>query len=233
MNEQPSPVVAPPSVPQPASIAPRSSWKKKALIITGIVFVTATLTIAGTAIAGSAWWVKRNIYASPFAPVALSATEQSALDQKLEVLKQSGAAEAAPVDPEIAKRTLTITDREINAFLEQQGLGEQVKVGLHNGGGTATFLLPMSSDGVPGSGPTLRISVSLGAKMDQNKKFALSISDVSVGGVPLPNAWLGNMKGLNMLADAPISDDPALKAFAAGIRDFSIRAGQLSVVLNE
>lgn len=228
MNEQPSPVVAPPSVPQPASIAPRSSWKKKALIVTGIVFGTATLTIAGTA-----WWVKRNIYASPFTPVALSATEQSALDQKLEVLKQSGTAEAAPVDPEVAKRTLTITDREINAFLEQQGLGEQVKVSLHNGGGTATFLLPMSSDGVPGSGPTLRISVSLGAKMDQDKKFALSISDVSVGGVPLPNAWLGNMKGLNMLADAPISDDPALKAFAAGIRDFSIRSGQLSIVLNE
>lgn len=228
MNEQPSPVVAPPSVPQPASIAPRSSWKKKALIVTGIVFGTATLTIAGTA-----WWVKRNIYASPFTPVALSATEQSALDQKLEVLKQSGTAEAAPVDPEVAKRTLTITDREINAFLEQQGLGEQVKVSLHNGGGTATFLLPMSSDGVPGSGPTLRISVSLGAKMDQDKKFALSISDVSVGGVPLPNAWLGNMKGLNMLADAPISDDPALKAFVAGIRDFSIRSGQLSVVLNE
>lgn len=228
MNEQPSPVVAPPSVPPSASIAPRSSWKKKALIVTGIVFGTATLTIAGTA-----WWVKRNIYASPFTPVALSATEQSALDQKLAVLKQSGAAEAAPVDPEVAKRTLTITDREINAFLEQQGLGEQVKVSLHNGGGTATFLLPMSSDGVPNSGPTLRISVSLGAKMDENKKFALSISDVSVGGVPLPNAWLGNMKGLNMLADAPISDDPALKAFAAGIRDFSIRSGQLSVVLNE
>jgi hypothetical protein len=228
MNEQPSPVVAPPSVPQPASIAPRSSWRKKALIVTSIVFGTATLTIAGTA-----WWVKRNVYASPFTPVALSATEQSALDQKLEVLKQSGTAEAAPVDPEIAKRTLTITDREINAFLEQQGLGEQVKVSLQNGGGTATFLLPMSSDGVPGSGPTLRISVSLGAKMDQDKKFALSISDVSVGGVPLPNAWLGNMKGLNMLADAPISDDPAVKAFVAGIRDFSIRAGQLNVVLNE
>lgn len=228
MNEQPSPVVAPSLVPSSASIAPRSSWKKKALIITGIVFGTATLTVAGTA-----WWVKRNIYASPFTPVALSASEQSALNQKLDTLKQSGTAQAAPVDPEVAKRTLTISDREINAFLEQQGLGQQIKVSLHNGGGTATFLLPMSSDGVPGSGPTLRISVSLGAKMDEHHKFALSISDVSVGGVPLPNAWLGNLKGLNMLSESSISDDPALKTFAAGIRDFSIRAGQLSVVLNE
>jgi len=227
MNEQPSPVVAPASVPSTASIAPRSSWKKKALIITSIVFGTATLAVAGTA-----WWVKHNVYASAFTPVALTASEQSALDQKLAVLKQSGAAET-PVDPEVAKRTLTITDREINAFLEQQGLGEQIKVNLHNGGGTATFLLPMSSDGVPGSGPTLRISVSLGAKMDEHKKFALSISDVSVGGVPLPNAWLGNLKGLNMLSDSSVSNDPAFSAFAAGIRDFSIRAGQLSVVLNE
>lgn len=229
MNEQPSPVVAPSPVPSSASIAPRSSWKKKALIVTAIVLGTATLTVAGTA-----WWVKRNIYASPFTPVALSASEQNALDQKLNALKQSGAADAqAPVDPEVAKRTLTISDREINAFFEQQGLGEQVKVSLHNGGGTATFLLPMSSDGVPNSGPVLRISVSLAAKMDDQHKFALSISDVSVGGVPLPNAWLGNLKGLNMFADASIGEDPAFKAFAAGIRDFSIRAGQLSVVLSE
>jgi arginine N-succinyltransferase len=79
----------------------------------------------------------------------------------------------------------------------------------------------------------LRIAVSLGAKMDANKKFALSISDVSVGGVPLPNAWLGNLKGLNMFADSSVGEDPAFQAFAAGIRDFSIRSGQLSVVLNE
>lgn len=231
MNEQPSPVVAPPSVPSTASIAPRSSWKKKALIVTGIVFGTATIAVAGTA-----WWVKHNVYASPFSPVVLNASEQSALDQKVQILRQSSTAAEAPaaqVDPETAKRTLTVTDREINAFLEQQGLGEQIKVSLGNGGGTATFLVPLSSDGVPGSGPTLRIGVTLGAKMDAGKKFALSISDVSVGGVPLPNAWLGNLKGLNMLSDSPVSEDPAFKAFVAGIRDFSIQAGQMRVVLNE
>jgi hypothetical protein len=177
--------------------------------------------------------VKRNVYASPFSPVMLTSNEQTVLDDKLAALKQSGAALPAPVDPEIEKRTLTLTDREINAFFEQQGLGEQIKVSLHNGGGTATFLLPLGAEGEVGKGMTLRIGISLGAKMDDNKKFALSISDVSVGGVPLPNAWLGDMKGLNMLADSPISDDPAYKAFVAGIRDFSIQSGQLRVVLNE
>jgi len=220
----------PPSVPSPAAppVAARSTWKKKALIVTSIILGSATLAAAGTA-----WWVKRNIYASPFSPVMLTSSEQTALDGKLEALKQSAAAEPAPVDPEIEKRTLTLTDREINAFFEQQGLGEQIKVSLHSGGGTATFLLPLGAEGEVGNGMTLRIGISLGAKMDDNKKFALSISDVSVGGVPMPNAWLGNMKGLNLMADHPVSEDPAFKAFVAGIRDFQIKAGQLRVVLNE
>jgi hypothetical protein len=93
--------------------------------------------------------------------------------------------------------------------------------------------LPLGAEGEVGNGVTLRIGISLGAKMDDNKKFALSISDVSIGGVPMPNAWLGNMKGLNLMADHPISEDPAFKAFVAGIRDFQIKAGQLRVVLNE
>lgn len=217
-----------PPVPSAAPAVAGSSWKKKALIVTSIILGSATLAAAGTA-----WWVKRNVYASPFSPVMLTANEQTVLDDKLEALKQSGAALPAPVDPEVEKRTLTLTDREINAFFEQQGLGEQIKVLLHNGGGTATFLLPLGAEGEVGNGMTLRIGISLGAKMDDNQKFALSISDVSVGGVPLPNAWLGDMKGLNMLADSPISDDPAFKAFVAGIRDFQIQSGQLRVVLNE
>lgn len=231
MNDQPPTV---PVVPAPAAaVKPRSSWKKKALIVTSIILGSATLAAAGTA-----WWVKRNIYASPFSPVVLAATEQAALNGKLEALKQSGelnpaVAPTAPVDPEVEKRTLTLSDREINAFLKEQGLGEQIKVSLHNGGGTATFLLPLNPEQEVGKGATVRISVSLGAKMGADKKFALSLTDVSVGGLPLPNAWLGDIKGLNLLADSPVSDDPVFKAFAAGIRDFNIQSGVMRVVLNE
>lgn len=225
MNEIQVPVVAPAPVPSAASIAPRSSWKKKTLIACGIILGTATI-----AVAGSAWFVKRNVFASALSPVVLSTSEQSTLNDKLAVLKQNA---EAPADPSLQKRTLNLSDREINAFLEQNGVGEQIKVALNDGGATATMLLPMGEDAEVGKGVTLRLSVSIGARMDANKRFTLSIKDVSVAGLSLPNAWLGSIKGLNLLESGTVTDDPAVKAFVAGIRDFTIKAGQLTVILNE
>ena len=223
MNDQPAPVSAQPST---AAFPPRSSWKKKLLVTSGIV-----LCSAGIAAAGTAWWVKHNIYASALQPVALTQAEQSNLDGKLKTLSNSPG--AAPVDPEIAKRTLVISDKEINAFLAQQGLGEQVKVDLTEGGAAATLLIPMDKDIAFVGGTTLRIRLGFGAKMDADKHFAFSISDVSVGGIPLPNDWLGKIKGSNLLADSQLESDPTVKGFLAGIRDFKIQAGSLKVVLNE
>ncbi len=229
MNEVQSPVVASPQVPSAASIAPRSSWQKKALIASGIILGTATIAVASTA-----WYVKHNFYASAEAPVVLSATEQTVLNDKLAVLKQSAEAPpAAPVDPETQKRTLTLSEREINAFLEQNGVSDQIKVALNEGGATATVLLPIGEDSEVGKGMTLRVGLAVAAKMDASKKFTLSIKDVSVGGLSLPNAWLGYVKGLNLFENGNVTDDPAAKAFVDGIRDFSIKGGQLTVVLNE
>lgn len=225
MNETQIPIVAPTLVPSAVSITPRSSWRKKTLIACGIILGTATI-----AVAGSAWFVKRNVFASALAPVVLTSNEQTTLNDKLAVLKQSA---EAPADPSLQSRTLNLSDREINAFLEQNGVGEQIKVALNDGGATATMLLPMGDAAEVGKGVTLRLSVSIGAKMDAHKKFTLSIKDVSVAGLALPNAWLGSIKGLNLLESGNVTDDPAVKAFVAGIRDFTIKAGQLTVILNE
>ncbi|MDB6074320.1 MAG: hypothetical protein JWO89_1960 [Verrucomicrobiaceae bacterium] len=226
MNDQPGFVPAPPPVPSIAQVPSRSSWKKKLLVTTGIVLGTA-----GIAAASTAWWVKHNIYASQFQPVALNQAEQEGLDNKLKVLGQNST--ALPVDPEVAKRTMTISEKEINAFFAQQGLGEQVKVELTEGAAAAVIVMPVDRDAPLIGGTTLRIRVAFGAKMDKDKHLALSLSDVHVGGVPLPNAWLGNLKGLNLLSDSPMQSDPAVKGFLEGIRDFKIQRGSMQIVLNE
>lgn len=223
-----SPPSVDPTVPMVAvPPVPRSSWKKKALVMSAVI-----LGSAGIAAAGTAWWVKHNIYASALKPVALTQTEQADLNSKLQVLGQQ-APTAAPVDPEIAKRTLTISEREINAFLSEQGLGEQVKVEFTQGGAAATVLVPVEKDTPLIGGTTLRLRFAFGAKMDSSKHFAFSLNDISVGGVPMPNAWLGNLKGLNLLAESPLQSDPAVKGFLAGIRDFKIDSGVMRIVLNE
>ncbi len=224
MNSTPDSATAQPPVPPTAPVSARSTWKRKALIITAVILGTATV-----AAAGSAWWVKHNIYASALQPVALTQSEQTDLQGKLKVLANAPPA----VDPELAKRTMQITEKEINAFLSDQGLGGQVKVDLSDGGAAATVLIPIDKDAPLLGGVTLRLRLAFGARMNADKQFSLSLNDVSVGGVPLPNAWLGQLKGLNLLADSHLENDPAVKGFLAGIRDFKIEPGAMKIVLNE
>jgi len=68
MNYRPLCLLLPP-------LSPRAALGKEALMVTSIILGSATLAAAGTA-----WWVKRNIYASPFSPVMLTSSEQTALD---------------------------------------------------------------------------------------------------------------------------------------------------------
>lgn len=209
-------------------------WKRPAFVIFAVILGTA-----GIAVAGTAWWVKHNFYASALNPVTLTAPEQTVLDGKLAAVRAAAEKTPAQIEAErqaaaeLEKRTLSLSEREINAFLAQQGLGEQLKVHLGDGAGSAEAIVPIEPDAPVLGGKTLRIKCSFKAAMNADKKLAFSISDISVSGVPLPNAWLGNIKGLNLLENTDINADPAVQAFAAGIRDFSISDGTLRVVLNE
>ena len=115
MNESSNAPVPEPAPTSTATVAARSSWKRKALIITSIVLGTAVISVAGTS-----WWVKRNVFASAFQPVQLSSSEKGVLDGKLQALQQSAEAQAAKLDPELERRTLTLSEREINGWLASQ-----------------------------------------------------------------------------------------------------------------
>ncbi|MDZ4290032.1 MAG: hypothetical protein U0984_18850 [Prosthecobacter sp.] len=187
----------------------------------------------GVAAATTAWWIKHNLYASPIKPVRLSSSEQQVLDAKLQVL-QTPAATAPPVTLDDPRRTLTITQKEINAYLTSQNLGDTVGVELGEGRISATMIVPIPADsGLPlVSGTTLRVMMALDTTMDANKKLSIKLTDVRVGGISLPNAWLGDLKGVNLVAEN-IERDPALQRFLAGIREFEVRPDGLRVRLNE
>ena len=215
MNDTPPPAV--------------SSWKKPALIFTGIVLSCCLLTAIGTV-----WWVKHNIYASPLHPVQLSQSEKTTLDAKLAKLELSEEVvpPEAPAKTDGDPRTISISSKEINAFLANQGIGEQVKLDVTRNRIAANFLLPIDKDAPLFAGTTLRIRLALNALMNENGKLVVKIDDVSLGGIPLPNAWLGDIKGLDLIT-SNIGEDPALERFAAGIKEFRLDNGQVHIVLNE
>lgn len=205
-----------------------SSWKKPVLIVIGIVLTCCLLTAVGTV-----WWVKRNLYASPLRPVELSQTEQAALNEKLarlELVEETAAVQPVPEtdDP----RTISLTTKEINAFLADQGIGEQVKLDLSRNRIAANFLLPIDKDAPLFAGTTLRIRVALSALMNEAGKLVVKVDDISLGGIPLPNAWLGDIKGLDLVT-GDIGSDPAVQRFVAGIKNFQLEDGRMRIELNE
>jgi uncharacterized protein YpmS len=227
----------PPITPDPSSIRPtRPFWKRPAFVILSAILTCCLLTAAGTA-----WWVKRNVYASPLSPVTLSAAEQESLNQKVAQLELAGELHpnlspgetpATPIDPSIASRTLTLTAKEINAFLANQGVGEQIKVDLSRHRLTAHFLLPIDENAPLLGGLTLRFRLALDALLNPQGKLELKVADIRVGGVPIPNAWLGEIKGLDLIT-SDIGHDPTVQRFVAGIKEFEIQDGSLHILLNE
>ncbi|MEZ0389695.1 MAG: hypothetical protein ACAI34_21630, partial [Verrucomicrobium sp.] len=140
---------------------------------------------------------------------------------------------SAPVsDP---AKTLVLNEREINGYLEQQGLGETIKVSIHNGGIAAQIITPVDPEVPMLGGRTVRVKVAVNTHLDTDRHLALSLADISVGGISLPNSWLGNIKGMNMLDTKKMSehDSTFLKSFAAGIKDLQVKSGEIRLVLND
>ncbi len=190
--------------------------KRKLLITACVIF-----GVTGIAAASAAFWYHHNFQAAPFKPVQLSPAEQQELEKKI----SGGTAVSDPA------KTIVLSEREINGWLQEQRLGDHLKVSINDGGITASALLPVDGDVPFIGGRTVRFKIALNARLDAKHHLALYVSDVAVGGISPPNAWLGGIKGHDLLADAEL--DPTAKAFAAGIKSVKIGSGEIRVLLSD
>jgi len=215
------------TVPLASSVSPtlpkRSFWRHP-LVITLCVL----LGLAGIATAAAGIWWKTIFDPAPFKPVALTSQEQAAFEQKLAVFSGN----AAPVT-DLEKRTLVITEKEVNAWLAKNDLGENVQVRFKDGKITGAIILELPADFPMLAGQKIKASLAFVAHLnDASRDLALQVDDVTVGGMPLPNAWVGDLKGMK-LVDESARLDPAMEKFLKGIRQFEIRDGLAVVKLNE
>ena len=201
----------------PAPVQARSTGSK--LLITLCVL----FGVFGLTAASAAFWYQYNFHASPFKPVAFDrgATDARREDGGARRQVQDPRRSAArprnskcrrPSDP---SKTIVLNEREINAWLQQQGLGENFKFHIRKNGFAATILTPVEADtpllGAFFAGHTVRVQVAFNTKLDENHHLALSLADVNVAGISLPNDWMGTIKGVNLLAqnDAGTEDLPS------------------------
>ena len=256
MDDQPPTLTADVSSPEPVSQAQPVAPRAKASKVTIVLCILAGLILLLLVSAGIYYWY--NFHGS-IKPTELSQPEQVVLSEKLEVVTgepveihpdgiegsgQSGVitshdGQQIEVDEDQIyaedRRTLILTEREINGFLHHNtDLAERIHVVLGKDTITAKTITHFQPETPMIGGKTLRVNFTLGAYLDANGQFALEVRDVSAGGVPIPNAWLGDIKNKNLI---DLGDNPEgsgiLQKIADGIADFKVENSQIRIRLNE
>ena len=190
------------------------------------------------------------LYASPLEPVALSQKEQRKLDDKLVSLgldpvhilpdaKRSpdrfdadGRLIAERYSEQGASRRVRLTEKELNALVASSPeLASRFAIDLSQDLASAKLLIPVDPDFPVLGGKTIRVTAGLELDYREQRPVVI-LRGVSVMGVPVPNAWLGNLKNVDLVRE--FGGRPGFwQSFSAGIETIAIEDGRLLIELKE
>ena len=150
--------------------------------------------------------------------------------------KSPGSA-SVPLEPEAysedeSKREIQLSEKELNALIAKDPeTAQYVAVDLADNLVSVKLLVPMDQDFPVLGGKTLKLNLGVILKYIENKPV-VAIHGMSLGGVPLPQSWWGDIKNVNLVekfgAKGGFWDQ-----FAKGVENISIEDGQFRVKLKE
>ncbi|MGI9286342.1 MAG: arginine N-succinyltransferase [Pseudomonadales bacterium] len=209
------------------------------LLVVAVIIATSVLTV---------WLMSVYLFPKQFKPVELSQRESQALSAKLESLDpttrrsspvnangESGDGEALKpqkYSEEGASRNVNFSERELNALLAKNtDLAEKLAVDLSDDLASARLILPLDPDFPFLGGKTLKLNAGLELRYEDARPVIM-LRGVSLWGVPVPNAWLGGLKNVDVVKEFG-GERGFWKAFADGIEYIRVEDGKLAVQLKE
>ena len=178
-------------------------------------------------------------------PVELNQREETVLNQKLKkfglpTLPSSTASQdtaAKSLEPEAytevgADRNISFSEKELNAMLAKNtDLADKVAIDLADNLASAKIIIPLDPDFPVLGGKSLKVNA--GAELAYaNGRPIVVLKGVSVWGVPIPNAWLGNLKNVDLVKEFG-GNEGFWKSFADGVDNIIVVDGQLNIKLKE
>lgn len=224
-------MIADSQTPAPANTSSR--WK-----IAGIILLTIVLTVGITL-----WLVFTLVFPAGFKPVTLSQNEMQVLEAKLERL-ESGARQSTrategtpPLSPERysedgASRAISLSEKELNALLATNtDMAHRLAIDLSDDLASARLLVPLDPEFPLLGGKTVKLTAGMEIRYSQGRPVAI-LRGVSIWGVPVPNAWLGHMKNVDLVQE--FAAEPGFwQSFAAGVEAIEVKEGALRLKLKE
>ncbi len=212
------------------------------LQVAGLMLLAAVATLLITL-----WIAKNYLFVSEFTPVTLSAEEERALQAKLQRLdvfeaagpkeEAGGEADTGPLEPEPyseegAKREIAFTERELNALLAKNtDLAHKLAVDLADDLVSIKLRLPLDEDFPVLGGKTLRLKAGAEFAYREGRPVVI-LKGVTIMGVPVPNAWLGGLKNIDLVQEFG-ADEGFWKSFSEGVANIRVEEGRLRIELKE
>ncbi len=205
-----------------------------------VLMVLLALVVGGIL---SVWVLTAVIFPTEFKPVVLSAEESQVLDAKLSRLQSAQGGRGAsggtapPLQPEAyseagVRRDIALTEKELNALLANNtDLARKLAIDLSSDLLSVKLLLPLDEDFPVLGGKTLKVKAGVELAFAGDRPVVV-LKGVSVMGVPVPNAWLGNMKNIDLVGEFG-QQGGFWTAFADGVDAIRVEDGRLSLRLKE
>ncbi len=198
------------------------------------------------AIVITAFAIKIFLFPAPFKPVVLSAKEEQQLTTKLEQFENitsqpenstgeyttDGNLKPEQYTEEEGSREISFTERELNAMMAKNtDLAQKLALDLADDMVSIKLLIPLDPDFPILGGKTLKIKA--GAELAYREgRPVVKLKGISLMGVPMPNAWLGGLKNIDLITEFG-DDDGFWNAFADGVDSIVVTDGFLKIQLKE
>jgi hypothetical protein len=199
---------------------------------------------------------KTYFFPSEFKPVTLNPHEEQILNAKIEKLDSIGgdvnlhrkdtlkkpskadrfdssaALKPEPYSEKSIKREIIFTERELNALLAKNtDLARKLAIDLSDDLVSAKLLVPVDEDFPILGGKILRVRTGVAFTYDKGKPVVI-LKGITIMGVPMPNAWLGGIKNIDLVKEFG-ADKGFWKTFSDGVEDIKIKEGHLKIKLKE
>jgi len=216
-------------------------------IVAGMMLLTVVITIFSV----RAW-----LFPQPFTPVVLDQQEEQRLEQKLDRFESLAAVnppknhtgrpgETAEKDfrsdgtlnpkaysEQDASREIRLSEREMNSLLAKNtDLAQKMAIDLADDLISLRLLLPVDPDLPIMGGKTIRARA--GAELAyRDDRPVVIFKGISLMGVPLPNAWLGGLKNIDLVREFG-GGNGFWKSFSDGVETIQVKEGLLYIKLKE
>jgi hypothetical protein len=236
MNPNIPPVIPPAGGSFGTPVLKRRPWL---LYLCGLLLGLLLVVCATVAI--TVWYVQR-----PIEPVVLSDAERAAVETKLEHFGAASsdggwrtpAAEDAvtvsePDRPYVpGSKVVRLTERELNGLLNANtDLGTTVRLELGQDAINAYVTAPIPPDVPVLGGKLFRARGRFRVAMSEGAAPYAILEDVTVFGLSLPKAWLGGLKGENLLGEA-VGERHGAPVWQ-GVKSLRIEPGALLLELDD